>query len=143
VKFWDSSALVPLVVDETSSSWARALLRNDRQAVIWSLSPVEIRSALARRRRDGALTSSVFSDAKLRTQRLCSGLTQVVAFEIVRDRALRILDLHGLRASDALQLAAALVACDERPASLHVVTLDLRLADAAEREGFPVDTLRG
>jgi hypothetical protein len=48
------------------------------------------------------------------------------------------LALHDLRAADALQLAAALIACDEQPALLPFVTLDRRLADAARREGFRV-----
>ena len=51
-------------------------------------------------------------------------------------RARRLLALHDLRAADALQLAAALVACDEQPTLLPFVTLDRRLADAARREGY-------
>jgi hypothetical protein len=48
----------------------------------------------------------------------------------------RFLRVHPLRAADALQLAAAFMAAERRPASLQVVTLDERLADAARREGF-------
>ncbi len=44
---------------------------------------------------------------------------------------------HPLRAADALQLGAAIVAADGDTASLEFVTLDRRLADAALREGFP------
>jgi hypothetical protein len=43
-----------------------------------------------------------------------------------------------LRAADALQLAAALIVCDERPESLSFVCLDDRLREAARKEGFPV-----
>ena len=46
------------------------------------------------------------------------------------------LRVHPLRAADALQLAAAFVAAERRPASLQVVTLDERLADAMRKEGF-------
>ena len=49
-----------------------------------------------------------------------------------------MLRVHALRAADALQLAAALLASDEEPAGLDIVTLDSRLADAARREGFRV-----
>jgi len=42
--------------------------------------------------------------------------------------------VHPLRAADALQLAAALVACDERPDVLAFVTLDDRIAEAASTE---------
>jgi hypothetical protein len=53
-------------------------------------------------------------------------------------RARRLLAAHPLRAADALQLAAALVACDERSDMLAFVTLDDRLAKAARRGGFVV-----
>ena len=43
-----------------------------------------------------------------------------------------------LRAADALQLAAAFAAAERRPASLEIVTLDDRLANAARKEGFAV-----
>lgn len=43
-----------------------------------------------------------------------------------------------LRAADALQLAAALAAAENNPSALSIVTLDDRLAEAAEREGFPL-----
>jgi len=42
------------------------------------------------------------------------------------------------RAADALQLAAAFVAAENRPSALEVVTLDDRLAEAAGKEGFVV-----
>jgi len=55
-----------------------------------------------------------------------------------RLHAERIVMEHPLRAADALQLGAALVAADGDPQSLELVTLDRRLAEAARREGFPV-----
>ena len=47
-------------------------------------------------------------------------------------------ETHPLRAADALQVGAALVAAEESPATLEFVTLDRKLAVAAEREGFRV-----
>lgn len=138
MRFWDSSAVVPLVSSENSSRWATGLLRSDSRGVIWAFSPVEVRSALARKHRDGALRVETFRKAVRRADQLFEVFTQVVALEPVVLRALRLLDLHPLRAADALQLAAALVACGERPPSLPFVTLDDRLGHAAEREGFPV-----
>jgi predicted nucleic acid-binding protein len=43
-----------------------------------------------------------------------------------------------LRAADAQQLAAAIVGSEDQPATLPFVTLDDRLAQSAEREGFVV-----
>jgi uncharacterized protein len=58
--------------------------------------------------------------------------------ESVRSTAARLLRTHPLRAGDALQLAAAIVAADGDPQTLPFVTLDERLALAADKEGFPV-----
>lgn len=43
---------------------------------------------------------------------------------------------HPLRAADAFQLAATLVASEYRPANLAFLSLDQRLSAAARREGF-------
>ena len=51
---------------------------------------------------------------------------------------MRFLRVHPLRAADSLQLAAAFIAAERRPASLDVITLDDRLAAAARKEGFTV-----
>lgn len=139
MRFWDSSAVVPLIVSENASAWARRALRSDSHGLIWALTPVEVRSALARRLRDGALTQSKYQRACSRADRLFQALPQIVALEPVCARALRLLDTHPMRAADALQLAAALVATEERPADLPFMTLDHRLADAARKEGFPVE----
>ena len=137
MKFWDSSAVVPLIVSEDTS--ARAALRSDSHGLIWALTPIEVRSALASRLRDGALTRTTYQRACSRGKHLFRALAQIVALEPVCARALRLLDLHPMRAADALQLAAALVATGERPGDLPFVTLDHRLAEAARREGFSVE----
>jgi hypothetical protein len=41
-----------------------------------------------------------------------------------------------LRAADAQQLAAALIASDNEPSMLEVVCLDQRLTEALRKEGF-------
>lgn len=140
MRFWDSSAILPVIIAEAESSWARKLLKSDPKGLVWCLSIVEVRSAIARRARDGALTVVTHDAARRRANRLFKALPQVVALEAVRARALRLLDLHSLRAADSLQLAAALVAAKDRPEELPFVTLDQRLAEAARREGFPILT---
>jgi len=52
---------------------------------------------------------------------------------------MRFLRVDPLRAADALQLGAAFVAAERRPASLKVVTLDERLAAAARKEESVLD----
>ena len=69
---------------------------------------------------------------------LSSGWHEVDSCDLVREAAIRFLRVHPLGAADALQLAAAFVAADRRPASLELVTLDDLLAAAARKEGFIV-----
>jgi predicted nucleic acid-binding protein len=58
--------------------------------------------------------------------------------ERVRDLAERRLERYELRAADALQLAAALVWCRERPRGRSFLCRDLRLNEAARGEGFSI-----
>ena len=51
MRFWDTSALVPLFVAEHESGSAARWLREDPDVVVWTLTRVELLSALARRRR--------------------------------------------------------------------------------------------
>jgi hypothetical protein len=78
------------------------------------------------------------SDALHRLDALSMAWREVQPVGRVRQVATRLLRVHPLRAGDALQLGAAIVASEDQPATLPIVTLDDRLAQAAEREGFMV-----
>lgn len=138
MRFWDSSAIVPLVVRESQSARCRQWLRSDSVMLVWRLSATEVVSALARKQRDGAIARTTFAGAKGRLAALESAWSEVTNFEAVQARARRLLEVHPLRAADALQLASALVAAEEDPRRLGLVTFDERLACAAEKEGFTV-----
>lgn len=140
MKFWDSSAVVPLVIDEASSPTVRAWLKADPHQVFWALTGVELASAIERRVREGALDRSDRSGLLVHVRRLAADATEVADIASVRTLATSLLARHPLRAADALQLAAALVVAAGDPASWTFVVLDRRLADAAEREGFQVLT---
>jgi predicted nucleic acid-binding protein len=56
----------------------------------------------------------------------------------VRQTAEWLLRLHPLRAADALQLAAARVWCGNYPRGRVFICADIRLLDAADKEGFNV-----
>jgi hypothetical protein len=138
VKFWDASALVPLVVAEPSTPRLQALAASDPEMLVWWGSSVETASALARLERSAALDARAAVTAFDRLRRLAAGWHEVDPSDLVRESATRLLRVHPLRAADALQLAAAIVAAEHRAASLEFVTLDDRLADAARKEGFAV-----
>ncbi len=138
MKFWDASAIVPLLVSEAESAGAGALLERDPEMLVWWGTPVECTSALARREREGALAAAEVADAVERLRAASEAWQEVLPADVVRTTAQRLLRVHPLRAADALQLAAAIVASEHDPASLPFVSLDDRLGDAAGREGFPV-----
>ena len=136
MKFWDASAIVPLLVAETMTERLQALAQRDPDMLAWWGSAVECASALARLERDAALGSRSTELAFQRLRLIAGAWHEVEPSELVRENAVRFLRVHSLRAADALQLAAAFVAAERRPTSLQVVTLDERLADAMRKEGF-------
>lgn len=136
MRFWDSSALLPLLVQEPASSRIEALLQRDPEVVFWWATPVECASALARLHREGVLTQSGLQKARNIFDMLREHCLEVQPLEEVRARAERLLAVHRLRAADSLQLAAALVWCRERPRGVNFVSLDDRLRGAAALEGL-------
>lgn len=138
MRFWDTSALLPLFVAETHSARVRAWLRRDPVVVVWSLTRVELLSALARREREEPSAARALLRARQRVLAAWEEWSEVVVLEPVRRQAERLVTVHPLRAADALQLGAALVATELDPAGLELVTFDERLALAALKEGFSV-----
>lgn len=138
MKFWDSSAIVPLCVEETTTDRALALVDQDPEVAIWWATPVECASAVARLERDAALTPAEAAEAFRRLDLLARSWFEIEPHDELREVARRLLRVHPLRAGDALQLAAAYLAAERRPPTLEVVTLDDRLRQAAVKEGFRV-----
>jgi predicted nucleic acid-binding protein len=135
VKFWDTSAVVPLLVDEDRTDLAIDKARQDPEFAVWWGTAVECASALARLEREGAPADRVAA-AFARLDALAEAWTEVEPSDEVRQTARRLLRVHPLRAADALQLAAAWIAAERRPPTLEVVTFDDRVRLAALKEGF-------
>jgi predicted nucleic acid-binding protein len=140
MRFWDASALVPLVVLEKGSALVKGWLREDPSMILWGLSWLELASAVERRAREGLLTTSERVRILDRVERIASDAHEVSDLAAVRVRGVALLARHPLRAADAAQLGAALLVADPDPSSLAMVVLDQRLANAAEREGLRVLT---
>lgn len=138
MRFWDTSALVPLLVREPLSPDARGWLAADPVISVWWSTPIECLSAIARAERDGRIQPAFVPDAIAALRLLRSGWSEVDATSRLRDVAERLVRTHPLRAADACQLAAAIVAAEGAPSAMSFVTLDMRLADAADREGFEI-----
>ena len=139
MRFWDSSAITPLLVVEADSARREQQLLVDSDMVVWFGTLVEVESSLARRKRAGELSGEFELRARRHFDELAAHWTEVAPNNEVRARAIRLLRVHQLRAADAFQLAAALVFCREQPQNLPFLTADQRLRDAAALEGFPVE----
>jgi len=138
VRFWDSSAVTPLLTSESSTPTIEDLAREDPAVVVWWTTSVECASALARLRRSGLLTEEGERDALAVLEALAGSWTEVRPGNALRATAMRLLRVHALRAADALQLAAALSWAEGDPRGRPFVCLDERLRTAAGREGFAV-----
>jgi predicted nucleic acid-binding protein len=137
LRFWDSSAVAPLLVSEHATGDLLDAYAADPSLVVWWGTEIECVSAISRRERM-AESAEDTSAALDRLDELRAEWDEIEPTESIRRTARRLLRTHPLRAADALQLAAALNAAGDDPASLDVVTLDYRLIDAARREGFRV-----
>lgn len=138
VAFWDTSALIPVFFKEDSSKILSNLFVERVENVIWDLTPIEIFSALCRRQRQKEISTEEFDRAWRAWQLIESKVYQVRSYESVKDRAVRILRIHPLKAADAMQLAAALVSTKEISQGHYFFTLDRSLCEAANKEGFSV-----
>jgi len=138
VAFWDASAIVPLCCSQPGSANGRVLLKELRRMVVWWGTPVEARSAFARLVRDGRLSAGERVTATRLLNQLRASWDEIQPSEKVRSLAEGLPDDYSLRAADALQLAAALVWCRERPQRRPFVCFDERLVKAASAAGFTV-----
>ena len=138
MKFWDSSALLPLVVGESATEKVMELVQDDSDIIAWWGTETECVSAIARLEREDLLHADEVLSALQRLDVLRSSWNEVQPVEMVRITARRLLRVHPLRAADSLQLAAAVCAAESKPSSLNVVCLDARLTTAAQKEGFTV-----
>ncbi|MBO0797946.1 MAG: type II toxin-antitoxin system VapC family toxin [Blastocatellia bacterium] len=108
------------------------------RVVVWWGTPVEIRSAFSRLKRDGEISEKEYRAALARVAVLRTGWRELMPGSKVRDVAETLPDLYGLRAMDAMQLAAGLIWCFEKPSGRLFACCDTKLREAAEKAGFTV-----
>jgi predicted nucleic acid-binding protein len=138
VTFWDSSAVIPLLIDQDMSPRVVEWLSADSMMVLWTLTPVEVVSALWRLAREQSLEEDLAHRAEARLGEIVEACQMIIDVEPVKTLASRLLHIHPLRAFDSLQLGAALHWAEGHPQGRTFHTLDRRLALAAQREGFVV-----
>jgi len=109
MRFWDSSALVPLLAAEPATAPILALYTRDPEAVVWWATPVECASAIARLERDDSLTAADAGLAFARLDALAASWLQVEPTDEIRETARRLLEAARAPGSAALELPSDLV----------------------------------
>ena len=138
MRYWDASALVPLVVAEPDSDRVRSWRSVDDGIVTWAWTSTEIVGAVERRAREESLSLQQRREALARFAALADAWDEVTDMLAIRSRANALLARHPLRAADAGQLGAAVLVREQLAGELVFVCLDLRLSLAAERESLRV-----
>ncbi|MDP9476149.1 MAG: type II toxin-antitoxin system VapC family toxin [Actinomycetota bacterium] len=136
MRFWDTSAIMPLISREPLSDDARKFLEEGEGIVVWWATRVECVSAISRRAREGSLDPEGEAAARDLLSDLSGSWTEIQPSSLLRAVAEQTLAAHPLRAADALQLASALIWCGSEPRGRPFVCLDERLRAAASRSGF-------
>ena len=136
MRYWDASALVPLIVAEPASDLVRGWFADDDRIVTWAWTRTEIVSAVERRTRTGLLSRMQRRETLERFDAFAGHWDEVTDVLAVRSRANALLARHPLRAADAGQLGAALLVQEQLAEPLMFVCLDERLAKAAELESL-------
>lgn len=134
--FWDSSAIIPLCIDEPKTKIIQHIIKEDGAIAVWWGSLIECYSAFARLRREDLLKPGEEDQIRHLLTILSHAWTEIEPSEDIRDIAGRLLMTHPLQAADSLQLSAALIWAGKKAKGHHFVCLDLRLRDAARKEGF-------
>src|SRR5437763_15083927 len=110
MKFWDSSAVVPLLVVEQQRDELLALLQRDPRMLVWWGTLVECTAALARREIEGALSVAGTGPALERLRDVAVAWQEVVPTDALRSNAQRLLRVIPVPAADSVQIGADVTA---------------------------------
>lgn len=133
--FWDSSALVKLLVEETGTDVAGALWDGSSGVVASRLAVPEVSAALASAERSGRVDQAAARSAHDEWRRYLDALLVMEVSAEIADRAADLVVAHPLSGADAVHLATALALREVEPV---LATWDRRLATAAVAEGLAV-----
>jgi predicted nucleic acid-binding protein len=138
LRFWDSSALIPLLVVEPHTETVRRLTTEDPTIVVWWGTRVECMHAICRCRREDRIDDQGEHRARNVLEALAERWLEMQPTSALRSEAEQCLAAHLLKAADALQLAAAVRWSGQQPQGRDFVCLDGQLRTAARTEGFQV-----
>ena len=78
MRFWDASAIVPLLMSEPSTRQLQSLAARDPAMLVWWGTELECASAIARLEREGALDEPAVTQAFERLKQLAGGWHQSI-----------------------------------------------------------------
>jgi predicted nucleic acid-binding protein len=135
LRFWDASAVVPLLIQEAMSTRVEEFLTEDPEILVWWGTSTECASALSRARRSQRIPPAVEENGRRVLAALRDTWQEVWPSDELRRHAERLVRVHPLRAGDAFQLAAALITSIS-DVECGLVSFDERLKEAARLEGL-------
>ncbi len=133
--YFDSSALVKLVIDEEGSNVAAQLWDGCTVALSSRLAYPEVRAALGALHRNGAMSRSGLVQAEREWGEYWSAIRAVELTVDVEQQAGAFAVEHALRGADAVHLSSALAV---GPGDLIVAVWDRRLSAGARAAGLRV-----
>ncbi|MFJ4046775.1 type II toxin-antitoxin system VapC family toxin [Microbacterium sp. NPDC089987] len=138
IVYLDTSALVPLLVEEAGTPIALRLWRDATQVACSRLVVVEAAAAIAMGRRAGRLSESEHDALQENATRLIRDMTLIEAYSDIVGQAAELAVRHSLRGYDATHLATA---TRIRARDVLFASGDRMLLRAANDEGFTtIDT---
>lgn len=130
--YLDTSSLVKLYVDEPGTSEVRALVARATVVATSAIAYPEARAALARRRREGALSPTTFATAKRKLEDDWPKYLTIVVTDSLCREAGRLAERYRLRGYDSVHLASYLEVASQAGASTVTFSaFDERLTRAA------------
>jgi len=136
ILYLDSSHIVKLCVEETGSADVEALVASADDTATSRIAYAEVRSALARKRREGGISDEEYAHtvAAFRSEwphLLIKEVTQQVV-----ELAGELCETHKLRGMDAIHLASAKLLAEGAKTPVRISSSDPRLREAATAEGM-------
>lgn len=138
MNYFDTSALVKRFVAEQGSDRVERLIREGQPIATSRIAYAEVYSALARRRREGVLSSKALAQASQDFEQDWRGFVRVDLLDEILFLARDLIRKIPLRGFDAIHLASALTMSSQFRGSIVFVAADSRLLEAAESEGLRI-----
>jgi uncharacterized protein len=135
IAYFDTSAIVPLMIDEPASTMCERLWDESDRIVSVRLLYPEARAALARARRMQRITSAELTAAVDELDVIATQVDHIEVADELAHTAGELAQTHGLRGYDAVHLAAATAVAQ---GDFVLVTGDSALSTAARSLGISV-----